>query len=102
MEQERNCAFQYAKMGVGLVRSTKIVCDKIELTFEEAQALWDEYYEDCAKWIKSGNEAEMVIWVNMKTPQSYGEHAQYISTDAESDGTIIWETKRNYFTKYKK
>lgn len=98
----KNCAFQYAKIGVGLIRSSNIVCDENELTFEEAQALWDKHYEDCAKWIKAGNEAEMVIWIEMETPQSYGKHAQYISTDAESDGVRIWETKRNYFTKYQK
>ena len=36
----------------------------------------------------------------MVTPQSYGDALQYISTDAESDGVSIWETKKSYFKQY--
>jgi hypothetical protein len=97
--EERDCAFQYAKMESGYFRNTKIVCDKSELTINEAKQLWNEYFSDCAKWIKEGNTAEMVIWVDMPTPQSFGNHSQYISTDAESDGVSIWVTKKEYFTK---
>lgn len=86
-------------MGTGILGSTKIVCDKTELTLDEAKKLWNEHFQDCAKWIKEGDVAEMVIWINMDTPQSYGETLQYISTDAESDGVSIWEVKKKYFTK---
>ena len=89
MEQEKNCAFQYAKMKHGIFRDTKIVCDKSELTLDEAKKLWNEHFADAAKWIKDGNTVEMVIWINMVTPQSYGDTLQYISTDAESDGVSI-------------
>lgn len=97
--EEKNCAFQYAKMEKGIFRNTEIVCDKSELTLDEAKKLWNEHFTDAAKWIKDGNAVEMVIWINMATPQSYGDNLQYISTDAESDGVSIWETRRNYFTK---
>ena len=100
MEQEKNCAFQYAKMKDGIFRDTKIVCDKSELTLDEAKKLWNEHFADAAKWIKEGNTVEMVIWINMATPQSYGDALQYISTDAESDGVSIWETKKSYFKQY--
>ena len=39
MEQEKNCAFQYAKMKEGIFRNTKIVEDKSELTLDEAKQL---------------------------------------------------------------
>lgn len=100
MEQERNCAFQYAKIKDGFFRNTTIVCDKTELTIDEAKELWNKYYPDAARWIHEGSCVEMVIWINMQDPKSYGESLQYISTDAESDGNIIWETKRSYFTTY--
>jgi hypothetical protein len=99
MEQEINCAFQYAKMKDGIFRDTKMVEDKSELTLDEAKKLWNSYFADAAKWIKEGNTVEMVIWINA-TPQSYGDALQYISTDAESDGVSIWETKKSYFKKY--
>jgi hypothetical protein len=35
----------------------------------------------------------------MPDSHSYGDTLQYISTDAESDGIDIWETKKTYFTK---
>ena len=98
--EERNCAFQYAKISHGFFRSTELVCDKTELTIDEAKKLFTEYYNDCAKWIASGNSAEMVIWVNMHTPTSYGDVLQYISTDAESDGITIWQNVRLNFVKY--
>lgn len=41
----------------------------------------------------------MVIWINMKDSHSYGEHIEYISIGAESDGIDIWEIKKIYFTK---
>lgn len=100
MEQEKNCAFQYAKMKDGIFRDTKIIEDKSELTLEEAKKLWNLHFADAANWIKDGNTVEMVIWVNMTTPQSYGDTLQYISTDAESDGVSIWETKKSYFKQY--
>lgn len=99
MNNETNCAFQYAKMTSGIFSNTKIVCDKTSLTINEAKALWNEYFNDAAKWIKDGNTVEMVIWIGMEAPESYGNHLQYISTDAESDGISIWETKKEYFTK---
>jgi len=101
MEQERNCAFQYAKMRDSIFRDTKIVEDKSELTLDEAKQLWNEHFNDAAKWIKEGNTVEMVIWIDMATPQSYGDTLSYISTDAESDGRAIWETKRSYFNVFR-
>ena len=100
MEQEKNCAFQYAKMKDSIFRNIKIVEDKSELTLDEAKKLWNFHFSDAAKWIKDGNTVEMVIWINMETPQSYGDTLQYISTDAESDGVSIWETKKSHFKQY--
>jgi hypothetical protein len=77
------------------------VCDKNELTIDEAKALWNQHYEDAAKWIKGGDFVEMVIWINMKDKYSYGESLQYISHDAESNGIEIWETKRVNLNTYK-
>lgn len=99
MEQPKNCAFQYAKMTTGFFSKTEIVCDKTELTLDEAKQLWNDSYSDCARWIAKGNTAEMVIWINMADKNSYGETLQYISLDAASDGISIWETKKVHFTK---
>ena len=98
-EIERNCAFQYAKITGEIFRDTKIVCDKTELTLDEAKDLWNQYYPDLAKHIKNGNTGEMVIWINMVNPCSYGESLCHVSTDAESDGISIWETKKEYFVR---
>lgn len=98
--EEKNCAFQYAKIKEGFFSHTTIVEDKSELTLDEAKQLWNQYFTDAAKWINDGNSCEMVIWINMQSPQSYGDTLQYISTDAESDGISIWETKKNYFKQY--
>jgi len=96
---ENNCAFQYAKMGNGIFRNTELVCDKTSLTIDEAKKLWNKYFPDAAKWIKSGGSVEMVIWINMETPESYGDSLQYISTDAESDGVRIWVNTVKHFPK---
>jgi hypothetical protein len=93
---EKNCAFQYAK---NRFMGSEMVCDKSELTLDEAKALWNEYYPDLAKHINGGMTGEMVIWINMANAHSYGETLQHISTDAESNGVDIWETRRTYFTR---
>jgi hypothetical protein len=100
MKQEKNCAFQYAKISGSIFRETIMVEDKSGLTIDEAKQLWNTHYTDAAKWIKDGNEVEMVIWINMRKPTDYGDTLQYISTDAESDGESIWENRKNYFKKY--
>lgn len=96
---ERNCAFQYAKISGSMFMQTEIVVDKTRITLGEAKRLWNKYYPDCARHIKDGGIAEMVIWINMQTPTSYGETLEYISTDAESDGITIWHTEKRTFTK---
>lgn len=98
--EERNCAFQYAKITGQIFRDTKIVCDKSELTLSEAKELWNKYYSDLAKHIKDGNSGEMAIWIDMVDAHSYRDTLEHISTDAESDGNRIWETKRTYFTSH--
>jgi hypothetical protein len=92
--EQRNCAFQYAKMKWG---RTEIVYDLTSLTLDEAKACWRDSYDDCAKWIKDGGTAEMVIWIDMDTPTSYEKHLEYISTDADSDGRSIWVNLRHTF-----
>jgi hypothetical protein len=92
--KEKNCAFQYAKIIHG---SIKIIEDMAELSIDEAKELWNKYFDDAAKWIYEGNTAEMAIWINMETPISFKETLQYISIDAESNGTAIWE--KAYFPK---
>ena len=99
MSQERNCAFQYAKVTTGMFSRTTIIEDQSSLTLDEVKALWNKHYPDAAKWIRNGDTAEMVIWINMSSPGSYGESLQYIDSDAESDGVNIWKTIRTDFPK---
>jgi len=96
---ERNCAFQYAKINGQFFKNTEIVCDESRLTLDEAKGLWNQYYPDLANHIKGGETGEMAIWINMKDEYSYSETLCHISTDAESDGTKIWEVKKEYFPK---
>lgn len=95
----RDCAFQYAKINGKVFRDTKIVCDESGLTIDEAKELWKKYYPDLAKHIKNGDTGEMALWINMVDDHSYGETLAHISTDAESDGQTIWETRKHYFKK---
>jgi len=98
--EDKTCAFQYAKIQEGIFQNTEIIHDESSLTIGDAKQLWDKYYLDAAKWIKNGGKIEMVIWINMTDPNSYGDNLQYISYDAESDGKAIWETKKTYFNTY--
>ena len=99
MSKLKNCAFQYAEITGKIFSNTEIVCDETELTLSEAKELWNKYYPRLAKHIKNDEKGEMAIWINMEDKYSYGETLQYISTDAESDGNNIWETKKIYFIK---
>jgi hypothetical protein len=98
--EERNCAFQYAKVSSGIFSDTKIVADVTDLTLQEAKTLFSEHYSDAAKHIKNGGTVEMVIWTNMVDNKSYGSHLQYIDSDAASDGIDIWVERKEYFPKY--
>lgn len=97
IKEERNCAFQYAKVGGQFFTHTDIVCDKDSLTLNEAKELWNQYFEDAARFIKNGGTVEMCIWIDMETPSSYNKHLCYIGSNAESNGRDIWETKKEYF-----
>lgn len=99
-EQEKDCAFQFWKSRLSMSSPDKIVCDETSLTLDEAKTLWNKHYAECAKHIHDGGTCEMVIWVNMATPQSYGDSLEYISTDAESDGVTI--TEKRAFPEFKK
>jgi hypothetical protein len=97
-EPQRNCAFQYYKVyDKGFGSRSEMVCDLTDLTRGEANALWDKHYPDCAKHINSGNSAEMAVWIEGTEGSPFRETSHYISTDAESDGKLIWETTRSYF-----
>ena len=100
MEEERNCAFQYAEVRNigGFTSSTKIVHDESGLRLSDAKELWNKYYPQLARLIKEGDCGEMVIWINMPNNISYIETLEHISTDAESDGRDIWVTEKHYFT----
>lgn len=98
---EKDCAFQYAKIYGNVFKRTEMVCDKSELSVEEAKELWNQYYPDLAKHIQNGETGEMVIWIDMYDNHSYDKTLQHISTDAESDGRSIWETRKIYFPKFK-
>ena len=93
---QKNCAFQYARTSEG---ATTIVCDQTELTIDEAKSLWNQYYNEAAMHIKDGAAVEMVIWVDMEDKNSYGKSLQYISHDADSDGTNIWVVTKSFYPK---
>ena len=83
MEQEKNCAFQYAKMKEGIFRDTKIIEDKSELTLDEAKKLWNAHFADAAKWIKDGNTVEMAV-----------EQAQFSKATADYQATLMFLESR--------
>jgi len=97
MENIKNCAFQYAKISTGFLGGTEIVEDVSAISLEDAKELWNKYYPDLRKFIKSGNRGEMVIWINMKDDSDYNEKLYHIGGDAEVDGQYIIEKTVNYF-----
>lgn len=95
----RDCAFQYAYTKGTFFRETKIVCDKSNLTFQEAKDLFNFYKKDIINILKNKDDytsLEAVIWVNMKDEFSYNENKVYITLDFETDGNYIWEVKKEY------
>lgn len=95
VKQERNCAFQFAytRPWVG----TKIVEDKTELTLDEAKELYRQHKPFIIKLLQDKVESlEAVIWINMTTPNDYGDHLIYITYEFETDGREIWQTIREY------
>lgn len=78
----KNCGFQYYD-------GYKIVVDKVQLSLQEAKDLWNKWYKDCVDKLEYERNVEMVIWVNMKDPNSYNEKLDYIDCDCiVIDGTI--------------
>jgi len=99
MEQERNCAFQYAYIKNRLFRDTQIVCDKSALTLNEAKGLFNNYKKDIINILKNKEDylsLEAVIWINMVDEFSYGETLVYVTLNFETDGKDIWETVKQY------
>jgi len=89
----KNCAFQFATI------RGNVIFDKSELTLSEAKNFWNKYYPQCAQLIHNGTACQMYLWINMDSPDSYGETLYQIDNDAESNGFKIWETKTIEFPK---
>jgi hypothetical protein len=92
-----NCAFQYVEMEKGMFASKIIVCDRANLTLNEAKELWNQYYPRAAKHIYHDGKVNMVIWINMVDSSHHFDFLHHIGTDAESDGITIWKTKKTFF-----
>lgn len=101
--EEKNCAFQYAYTKGGIFRDTKIVCDKSAITLDEAKALFNSYKKEIIGILKNKDDydsLEAVIWIDMKDEFSYGDTLIYITLDFDTDGTDIWEVKKEYIPKF--
>jgi len=61
----KNCAFQYAVYTGKIYENTDLI------TMEEALMLWDKYEDLFIKHLKSNNNPEMVIWIDMKNEDDY-------------------------------
>ncbi len=85
-----NCAFQY-------YNGSKVVCDKFEITLEEAKKLWNKYYEDMVEKTTDDLEIEVAIWINMKDSTDYRETLIHLSSPEVRNGKL-YEPK--YYDKF--
>lgn len=95
--EQKNCAFQFVVTTGRFFKDIEIVEDKRGLTLSEAKELWNKYYPEAKKHIKSGDSIDMAIWINMTDEYSFGEKLHHIGSDAELDGNYIVERSVKYF-----
>lgn len=81
----RQCGFQYYD-------GNKVVCDKYNLTLEEAKQLWNEHYIDMVEKATDSEDVEVAIWINMKDDSDYRETLIHLSSPRVKHGKLC-ETK---------
>ena len=77
----RHCAFQY-------YNGRKVVCDKYNLTLEEAKDLWNEHYDDMVEKTTDGEDIEVAIWINMQNDSDYLETLVHLSSPEIRNGKL--------------
>lgn len=94
MEELRNCAFQYAYKRWNI----EMVCDKTNLTFEEAKDLFLEYKQDIINKLQDDDysQIEACIWINMPDEYTFGDYYLYITDEYKTDGKRIWTEEKQY------
>ena len=93
MKNKRNCAFQY-------YNGKKVVCDKTELTLQEAKSLFNEYYSDMVRQVNIGHEIECVIWIDMKDTFDYDKSLIWLQNPSVDNSGTLYEESKTYFTKF--
>jgi len=76
--EKKDCRFQYATdgwMGVKIIEDTDLI------TREEAERLWDKYYQDAVEKLRSGDKPQMGIWINCKDDGLYNEMDEHKNID---------------------
>ena len=77
----RHCAFQY-------YNGRKVVCDKYNLTLDEAKELWNEHYADMVEKTTDGEEIEVAIWINMRNDSDHRETLVHLSSPEIRNGKL--------------
>ena len=80
-KSKRDSAFQY-------YNGRRVVCDKFNLTLEEAKNLWNEYYYDMVKEVAEGSDIEVAIWINMKNEIDYNETLVHLHAPEIREGKL--------------
>ena len=93
MSNKKNCAFQY-------YNGTKTVCDKTELTLQEAKDLFNDYYADMVRQITHCYKIECVIWIDMKDTFDYDKSLIWLQNPSVDNSGTLYEESKTYFTKF--
>ena len=89
----KSCAFQY-------YNGTKTVCDKTELTLQQAKDLFNDYYADIVRRVKAGHEIECAIWVDMQDAFDYDKTLIWLQNPSVDNSGTLYEESKTYFTKF--
>lgn len=89
MEDLNNCGFQYYD---GCI----VKEDVRELTLDEAKELFNNYYVEMVSKVNEGYEIEVAIWIDMSTPNSYGDTLLHLSSPVVENGKLCEKITKFY------
>lgn len=93
MSKKKDCAFQYAHDSWP---SIKFVEDTPLITLDEAKELWNKYKSDFIDQLEQGTNPEMALWIDMKDNTDYHTALAHVNQHTETDGTNLYETKKEF------
>lgn len=75
MEEQKNCAFQYA------LKDGTVLMDTALITIDEAWTLWVNYLPQFKEHLLRERSSEMVIWTDMNDRWDYHTMVKLLNSD---------------------